>query len=77
MFGNKDKKLQRLLEIEQRVRQADGQLSQADLAREMNVSRGTICKDLAILQAQAGILLAEDNNGRLSWVGREKWAKLP
>ena len=77
MFGNKDKKLQRLLEIEQRVRQADGQLSQADLAREMNVSRGTICKDLAILQAPAGILLAEDNNGRLSWVGREKWAKLP
>lgn len=72
MFGNKDKKLQRLLEIEQRVREANGQLSQADLARELNVSRGTICKDLAILQKQAGILLAEDDNGRLSWFGREK-----
>ncbi len=72
MFGNKDKKLQRLLEIEQRVREANGQLSQADLARELNVSRGTICKDLAILQKQAGVLLAEDDNGRLSWFGREK-----
>lgn len=72
MFGNKNKKKQRLLEIERHIQQADGQLSQADLARKLNVSRGTICKDLAILQKQAGILLAEDDNGRLSWFGREK-----
>jgi predicted DNA-binding transcriptional regulator YafY len=72
VFGNKDRKIQRLLEIGRRVRQAEDGLSQADLARELDVSRGTINKDLGIIQDQTGILLSEDGNGRLHWFGRRR-----
>lgn len=71
MFGNKGKKRQRLLAIGRLVRRSEDGLTQADLARELDVPRSTINKDLGIIQDQTGILLSEDN-GRLYWVeGRQ------
>ena len=73
MFGNKGKKIQRLLDIGRRVRQADGNgLSQADLAHDLDVSRGTINKDLGVIEEKTGIMLSQDDNGRLHWFGRRK-----
>jgi hypothetical protein len=72
VFGNKGKKIQRLFEIGRRVRQAEDGLSQADLARDLDVSRGTIHKDLGIIEDKTGIMLAEDGDGRLHWFGRRR-----
>ena len=72
MFGNKGKKKQRLLEIGRRLRHAEGGLSQADLARDLGVSPGTITKDLAIIEEQTGIMLSQDDNDRLHWFGRRR-----
>ena len=67
MFGEKAGKIERLLKIGRIVREEKG-ITQADLARRLKVSRGTINKDLAILQDKTGILLAEDDRGRLYWL---------
>lgn len=67
MFGEKAGKMDRLLKIGRIVREEKG-ITQADLARRLKVSRGTINKDLAILQDKTGILLAEDDRGRLYWL---------
>ncbi len=64
MFGNKRKKAQRLETIGQLLGSNDG-LTQAQLARKLGVSRGTINKDLAILQERTGILVSEDDRGIL------------
>jgi DeoR/GlpR family transcriptional regulator of sugar metabolism len=72
VFGNKGKKIQRLFEIGRRVRQAEDGLSQADLARDLDVSRGTIHKDLGVIEDKTGIMLAEDSDGRLHWFGRRR-----
>ncbi len=64
MFGNKRKKAQRLETIGALLGSTDG-LTQAQLARKLGVSRGTINKDLAILQERTGILVSEDDRGIL------------
>ena len=67
MFGNKQKKVRRLLKIGKILRQSQQGISQADLARELGVSPSTIYKDLAVIQEETGILPAEDDDGRLHW----------
>ncbi len=66
MIGRKDDKLKRLLQIGSLVREQPG-ITQADLARSLKVTRATINKDLSIIQRRAGILLTEDEHGRLHW----------
>jgi DNA-binding CsgD family transcriptional regulator len=66
MFGKKSHKTDRLLKIGRIVREERG-ITQAELARRLRVSRGTINKDLSIIQERAGILLTEDEHGRLHW----------
>ena len=67
MFGNKDKKINRLLRIGQILKRSDEGLTQAELAREANTTRSTLNKDLTIIQDKTGILVSEDDNGRLYW----------
>lgn len=67
MFGNKTKKIDRLLRIGRILQQAGDGLTQAELARKANVNRSTINKDLAVLQEKTGILVWEDEDGRLHW----------
>jgi DeoR/GlpR family transcriptional regulator of sugar metabolism len=67
MFGNKRKKEERLQLIGKLLKKEKKGFSQAELARRLGVSRSTIYKDLAILQEDAGILAAEDEDGRLFW----------
>ena len=67
MFGNKQNKMSRLFNIGRILKEAEGGVTQAELARQMGVSRSTINKDLTIIQKEAGILPAEDDNGRLFW----------
>ncbi|MBE2225109.1 MAG: HTH domain-containing protein [Anaerolineae bacterium] len=71
MFGNKQNKGSRLEKIGQIVKRSNG-ITQADLSRELGVSRGTINKDLSIIQDKTGVRLAEDDNGRLYWSGRDE-----
>lgn len=66
MFGKKDDKLERLFQIGKLVREQPG-ITQADLARRLKVTPATICKDLSIIQRRTGILLTEDERGRLHW----------
>ncbi len=69
MFGNKNDKLERLDAISAVLRSARSGLTQAELARLVGVNRSTINKDLAIIQERIGVLLAEDDAGRLFWAG--------
>lgn len=71
MFGKKDEKDNRLQELGQKVQQADG-ITQAELARELGVSRSTINKDLAVIQERTGLLFWEDDEGGLHWFGKGK-----
>jgi DeoR/GlpR family transcriptional regulator of sugar metabolism len=71
MFGNKREKRNRLAQIGDLVRSSRQGLTQAELARLIGVNRSTINKDLAVIQEQQGILLAEDDHGRLFWAGRQ------
>jgi DeoR/GlpR family transcriptional regulator of sugar metabolism len=64
VFGNKQNKGSRLEEIGQLVK-GSASITQADLSRELGVSRGTINKDLSVIQEKTGVRLAEDDNGRL------------
>ena len=67
MFGNKKGKQTRLFSISKLVHKAKGGVSQAELARELDVSRGTITKDLGIVEREIGVQFWEDDNGRLHW----------
>lgn len=75
MFGNKQQKQSRLARIEEIVRSSTDGVSQADLARRLQVSRGTICKDLGIIEEQTGAMLSEDESGKLRWFGRRQGRK--
>jgi predicted DNA-binding transcriptional regulator YafY len=66
MFGKKNDKIDRLLQIGRIIREGKG-VTQAELAHRLKVSRGTINKDLSIIQERTGMLLAEDEQGRLYW----------
>ncbi len=63
MFGNKQDKRERLAKLVDLV-QAHPGISQAELARLLNVNRSTIFKDLTVL-SELGIRLAQDDNGGL------------
>jgi DNA-binding IclR family transcriptional regulator len=64
MFGNKQAKRARLERMADAVGQQPG-ISQSELARQLGVPRSTVKRDLPTLE-QAGILLAEDERGRLA-----------
>lgn len=71
MFGSKNNRVDRLEKMSEIVKDGDG-VSQADLSRELGVSRGTVNKDLSVIQEKIGVRLAEDDNGRLYWSGRDE-----
>ena len=64
MFGNKQAKRARLERMADAVGQQPG-ISQSELARQLGVPRSTVKRDLPTLE-QAGILLSEDERGRLA-----------
>jgi DeoR/GlpR family transcriptional regulator of sugar metabolism len=64
MFGNKDEKRNRLQQMATLVQKAGG-ITQAELARRLGVTRGTVNKDLSIVQDETGALFWEDEDGRL------------
>ena len=64
MFGNKQAKRARLERMADAVGQQPG-ISQSELARQLGVPRSTVKRDLPTLE-QAGILLTEDERGRLA-----------
>jgi len=70
MFGNKQAKRERLERMAEAVEQHPG-ISQSDLARQLGVPRSTVKRDLPTLE-QVGILLVEDERGRLALFGRRK-----
>lgn len=67
MFGNKNNKQERLSSIVKLVRQARNGISSAELAKSLRVSRGTITKDMGIVEAETGKRFWEDDNGRFHW----------
>jgi DNA-binding IclR family transcriptional regulator len=46
-------------------------ISQSELARQLGIPRSTVKRDLPTLE-EVGILLVEDEQGRLSLFGRRK-----
>lgn len=63
MFGNKEEKKERLAQLVDLVMLNPG-ITQAELARKLNVNRSTIFKDLSCL-SEMGIRLAQDDDGGL------------
>lgn len=70
MFGNKQVKRERLEQMAEVIEQRPG-ISQSELACQLGIPRSTVKRDLPTLE-QVGILLAEDEGGRLSLFGRRK-----
>jgi len=64
MFGNKRKKQARLAKMADTIEQHP-HITQSKLARILGIPRATVHRDLPTLEA-AGILLSEDERGRLS-----------
>jgi predicted DNA-binding transcriptional regulator YafY len=64
MFGNKDKKRNRLEQMVEIIAKAPGGITQAALARLLGVGRSTVNKDLRSLEKR-GVRLSEDRRGRL------------
>lgn len=64
MFGNKDKKKERLAQIPEMVK-THQPVRRSMLARLLGVRRSTITKDINMLERK-GVRLAEDHKGRLS-----------
>ncbi len=67
MFGNKQAKQERLERMARAIEQQPD-ITQAELARQMGMPRSTVKRDLPALE-QAGIMLAEDERGRLTLFG--------
>jgi uncharacterized membrane protein len=65
MFGNKQAKQERLNHIADTLAQYPQGLTQSELAHQLNIPRSTVKRDLPTLE-EAGILLSEDERGRLS-----------
>lgn len=70
VFGNKREKQQRLERITELTDANEG-VTRAELARRLGVHRSTIGRDLVHLE-ERGILLAEDDTGRLRYFGRRR-----
>ncbi|MCB8922203.1 MAG: HTH domain-containing protein [Ardenticatenaceae bacterium] len=49
------------------VHRAKDGISQAELARQLKVSRSTITKDMGIVEEETGAQFWEDDDGRLHW----------
>jgi hypothetical protein len=71
VFGSKRSKQTRLRNLATLVEGTSRGVTQADLARMLDVPRSTILKDLPCLE-DTGVLLAEDAKGRLTFFGRRK-----
>ncbi len=71
MFGNKQVKRERLEQMADVIEQHPKGISQSELARQMDMPRSTVKRDLPTLE-QAGILLAEDERGQLSMFRRRR-----
>ncbi len=71
MFGNKQAKRERLEQMADVIEQHSEGISQSALARQLGIPRSTVKRDLPTLE-QAGILLAEDERGRLLMFRRLK-----
>lgn len=69
MFGSKREKHDRLEQLTDLV--ADEWRTQAELARATGVDRATVHKDLVVLE-QRGVLLAEDERGRVRLFRRDR-----
>ena len=67
MFGNKKEKQERLFSIPKLVRKAAEGITQAELARKLNVSRKTIMQDMGHVENVTGSKFWEDDNGRYHW----------
>ena len=67
MFGNKADKRDRLQHMTQII-QASAGMTQAELARQLQVTRATVHKDLVALETR-GVLLAEEDSGQLTFFG--------
>jgi len=63
MFGDKQAKRERLAKLVDTVQQRPG-ISQAELARKLDVNRSTIFKDLVTL-SELGVRLSQDDKGGL------------
>lgn len=70
MFGSKQQKQNRLKSLASEI-QSSPDLTQAELARRLRVHRSSIGKDLVTLEQQ-GVLLSEDDSGRLRLFRRRK-----
>lgn len=70
MFGDKRQKQKRLERIAELTTGEEG-ITRAQLARRLGVHRSTIGRDLLHLE-ERGILLAEDDAGRLRFFGRRR-----
>ncbi len=68
---NRSKDMARLREIEQLLKQHPEGLKQSEIARRLGLHRSTVMRDLPAME-EAGILLAEDKRGRLTFFGRRK-----
>ena len=64
MFGSKQAKQVRLAQMVETLEQ-NPRMTQSQLARQLGVSRATVHRDLPVLEDK-GILLSEDDQGRLS-----------
>lgn len=64
MFGNKQKKQERLEKLADTVFENDG-ISQNDLAEKLGVTKGTISKDLGIVERILGVRFWQDDDDRL------------
>ena len=66
MFGNKKDKKQRLSSITQLIRGSLNGKSLLESANDLNVSPGTITKDMGVVEETTGFMLFEEN-GRYYW----------
>lgn len=69
MFGTKSGKRGRLAKARQII-ERQGEVSPAELARQLGVPQSTVSRDLVRLDDQ-GVLLCEDEGGKLSLL--ERW----
>jgi DNA-binding IclR family transcriptional regulator len=70
MYGSKSEKRKRVEKIALMVALAPARLTQAALARALNVAPSTVADDLATLH-HLGVLLTEDEKGRLAMFERD------
>ena len=68
---NRSKDMARLQKIEELLKEHPEGLRQSEIARQLGLHRSTVMRDLPAME-EAGILLAEDARGRLTFFGRRK-----